>query len=230
MDNVKVTQDFFNKWEAYHKLIAELDTYKHTAAALQGETRGRVLDVGNGGIFNYDVRHAEGIVVVDIAEELTSHRQPAPPHVEFRWGDATQLPVDADSFDTVLLQMIVHHLAGESFAITRRRTQLAISEAYRALKPGGRLVILESCLPKPFEIAERLLFMVFRRFLKWLGHPIVFQWNWRTLAHGARTAGFAEVQLERVPLGRWVIQLGRKWPTALTPIRIYKIVARKPMR
>jgi ubiquinone/menaquinone biosynthesis C-methylase UbiE len=229
MDNVKLTQNFFNKWQNYHNLVAELDTYTYTAQALHGEARGLVLDIGNGGIFNYDVSQAERIVVVDIAEELVAQQQQAQPDVQFRWGDATRLPVDTDSFDTVLLQMIVHHLAEESFTITRHRTQLALAEAYRALKPGGRLVLLESCLPKPFEIAERLLFPVFRCFLKRLRHPVVFQWNWNALAHMARAAGFADVQLRRVRLGHWVIQLGRKWPTVLTPIRIYKITGHKPI-
>jgi hypothetical protein len=29
-----------------------------------------------------------------------------------------------------------------------------------------------------------------------------------------------------IPLGRWVTQFGRRWPTALTPVRAYMIVAR----
>jgi len=227
MKNRKRTQEFFDNWDEYHQLVSELDSYQFTQRALAGEIRGRMLDVGNGGVFNYDVTCAEHITVVDIAADLVAQKK-HPDNVTFKWGDATALPVDANSFDLVLQQLILHHLAERNFTVTRQRTMQAIQEAYRVLKPGGRLVIIESCLPKPIEIAERLLFPEFRAFVRLIGHPIVFQWNWRSLAEFAQAAGFVNVNLIPVNLGRWVIQLGRKWPTALTPVRMYKLTAHKP--
>ena len=108
-NNLKKTQEFFNQWQDYHRLVEELDTYKATAEILRGEIRGTVLDVGNGGVFNYDVQQAEKIVLVDIAEELVA-KHDWPPNVTFKWGDATHLPVESDSFDTVLLQLILHQI------------------------------------------------------------------------------------------------------------------------
>ena len=226
-DNAKKTQEFFDHWDEYHQLVQDLDTYRKVAGALRGEIRGRLLDVGNGGVFNYDVTEAREIVVVDIAEELVAKME-CPPNVSFQWGDATKLPVEANSFDTVLLQLTIHHLAEYDLATTRRRIQEALKEAYRVLKPMGRLVIIESCLPRLWERAELALFPVFRWFLMRINHPIVLQWNWETLAQFCRDAGFDQVEQTRIPLGKWVIQLGRKWPTSLTPIRIYKFVAHKP--
>jgi SAM-dependent methyltransferase len=225
--NVRSTQDFFNKWTEYHKLVGELDTYVFTADALRGELGGRVVDIGGGGVFNYDVARLEQVVVVDIAEELACHTD-WPPNVLFKWGDAVDLPLESGQFDTVLLQLILHHLAEDSFAATRDRNHRAIAAAARVLKPGGRLVIIESCLPKIWEQAERLLFPAFRFFLRRINHPLVFQWNWNTLAGFTREAGFEDLRLTRVPQGRWVIQLRHKWPTALTPIQLYKLVATKP--
>jgi ubiquinone/menaquinone biosynthesis C-methylase UbiE len=228
MRNVRATQEFFNKWFDYHKLVGELDTYRYTAEALRDELHGRVVDVGSGGVLNYDVAQLEQVVIVDIAEEL-SRKKNWPPNVLFKWGDAVDLPLESNQFDAVLLQLILHHLAEDSFAVTCERNQRAIEEAARVLKPGGRLVIIESCLPKLWERAEQLLFPTFRFFLRCIHHPLVFQWNWNTLAEFTREAGFTEVQLTRIPQGRWVIQLGRKWPTALTPIQLYKLVATKPL-
>ena len=125
---------------------------------------------------------------------------------------------------------LLHHLAEKSFAVTRERTQKAIREAYRALKPGGKLVLMESCLPAAWEWAERLLFPLFRFVVGRMGHPIVFQWNWNRLAAFAREAGFERVDVTRVPRGKWIIQLGHRWPTALTPVRMCKIVAHKPAK
>lgn len=227
MDNLQKTQEFFNKWSGYHHLINGLDTFRFMAEALQGEIHGKVLDIGNGGVFNYDVECADELVVVDLAEELV-RKQDWPPHMTFKWGDATALPVEGNLFDTCLLQHLIHHLAEANFAITRRRVQVSIQETFRVLKPGGKLVILESCLPKLWEVAERMVFPAFRLFLERIHHPMVFQWNWNTLARFVRGAGFIDVGLTRVRLGRWGIQLGRRWPTALSPTRAYKIVAYKP--
>ena len=226
-ENLQKTQDFFSQWSSYHQLVNELDTYRHTTEALRGEIRGRLLDVGNGGVFNYDLNAAKEIVVVDLSEELVNS-QTKPPNVTFIWGDATSMPVDSGSFDTCLHQFLLHHLAEKSFTVTCQRTRQAMREAYRALKPGGRLVLIESCLPAPWEWAERMLFPFFRFVVARLGHPIVFQWNWNRLARFAREVGFEKVELTPVHLGKWIIQLGHRWPTALTPVRVYKIVAHKP--
>lgn len=227
MRNVETTRIFFNKWDDYHRLVNELDSYRFTAAALRGELRGNVADVGSGGVFNYAVSDLEKVVVVDIAERL-SRQADWPSNVIFQAGDAVALPLTTGQFDTVLLQLILHHLAEDSFTVTLERSHRAIAEAWRVLKPGGRIVIIESCLPKYMEAIERELFPLFCMFLRKISHPLVFQWNWNTLQDFVREAGFADVHLTRVPQGRWVIQLGRKWPTALTPIKLYKLVARKP--
>ena len=48
-------------------------------------------------------------------------------------------------------------------------------------------------------------------------------------AAGARpTAEQLKIEhTEEIPLGRWVTQFGRRFPTALTPVRAHLIVASK---
>lgn len=227
MSNIQRTQQFFDKWADYGCLVSGLDTYKLIAEALRGEIQGRVLDVGNGGVFNYDVASAKEIVAVDIATKPAATGDfPVP--VEFRWGDAVKLPVESDSFDTVIIQSVIHHLAESTYSLSRERAAKAIAEAFRALKPGGRLVIMEPCLPVFCERIERFSYPVFKWLLQRIGHPYVFQWNSNTIAQFAREAGFQQVQATRIPLGKWVIHLGCQWPAALTVVRAYKFIAVKP--
>ncbi len=55
-------------------------------------------------------------------------------HAQVRLGDVYALPIERDSFDLVTLHQVLHHLDEPA---------LAIQGAARALRPGGRLVIVD---------------------------------------------------------------------------------------
>ena len=56
------------------------------------------------------------------------------PSVEVRRGELEALPIPDDELDAATLLLVLHHLPDPASAL---------SEAYRALKPGGRLVIAD---------------------------------------------------------------------------------------
>ncbi len=56
--------------------------------------------------------------------------------IPFDWGMAYELPYPAHSFDRVLSSLMMHHLTTED-------KQRAINEAYRVLRPGGELFIVD---------------------------------------------------------------------------------------
>jgi SAM-dependent methyltransferase len=226
-DNVAKTSKFFNSWNDYVRLATTLDTYQFSARMLEGELAGCVLDIGNGGVINYDLQPLDRVVVVDIAPAVGEKLQNLG-KVFFQCGDALALPAAAETFDTVLLQQLIHHLAEKQAAETESRARKACAEAYRALRPGGKVVIMESCLPKAWEKLERLLFPFFCVFLNTIGHPLVFQWNWESISSFLADAGFVQIETTHCPLGKWIIHFGIKWPTALTPACLCKITARKP--
>src|SRR5262245_7902932 len=221
--------EFFAR-EKHGRHAAELDTYRHIREALTREVAGSelLLDVGNGGVFEYDTRRVSRIVAVD----LFLDRLPAshfPPNVTARKGDALALDEPDETYGVVLEALLYHHLVGRRPDDSLATVRQAISEAERVLRPGGRLVIAESCVPRWFYGVERLMFrpltlVAGTRLLG--GHPAVLQLPFPLLQE--LVAERLEIeQAYRIPMGRWLTQFGLRWPTALTPARAVIVVARK---
>ena len=135
---------------------AELDTYRLIREAVTREVAGtgRLLDVGNGGVFDYDTTQVEEIVAVDLfLDQLPASH--FPPNVTPRKGDALALDEPDGSYDVVLEALLYHHLVGTRPSDSIVNIRSAIAEAERVLRPGGRLVVAESCVPAWFYGFER---------------------------------------------------------------------------
>ena len=78
---------FFADNAAYTERVASLDTYRFIREHLDAEVAGaqRLLDIGNGGTFDYDPALAGAITAVDLFVEPGAER---PPNVEYVQGDA----------------------------------------------------------------------------------------------------------------------------------------------
>ncbi|HEY8002058.1 MAG TPA: class I SAM-dependent methyltransferase [Solirubrobacterales bacterium] len=199
--------------------------------AISGELGGieRLLDVGNGGVFQYDTELVGEIVAVD----LFLSRLPAsafPDNVTAQDGDALDLEQPDAGFDGVVHSLLYHHLVGEDPEAMVENVRRAIAEAERVLKPGGRLIVAESCVPRWFYPLEKAMFrplVALSRTRLLGGHPAVIQLPSETLT--ALLAERFEIESAReIPLGRWTTQFGRRWPSALTPAKAVIVVGRKP--
>jgi SAM-dependent methyltransferase len=210
--------------------VAELDTYRRIREAVTRELAGteRLLDVGNGGVFDYDTTVVHEIVAVD----LFLDQVPAagfPPNVTPRKGDALALDEPDESYDAVLEALLYHHLVGSRPADSIANVRRAIGEAERVLRPGGRLVVAESCVPPWFYGLERAAFrglVALARTPLLGGHPAVLQLPFETIRELVAKRLEVERAYKVVP-GRWTTQFGRRWPMALTPARAYVVVGRK---
>jgi SAM-dependent methyltransferase len=225
--NEDVNARYFDEWKGYQQLVESIDTYGLTSRALAGELRGQVVDVGSGGVVNYSSDEITGLVLVDISTDYPNHVE-LPAHAVLKTGSAVSLPLANGAHDCLLMQMLVHHLAEGDFSTTRARSQAAFCEAFRVLKPGGKIVVIESTVHAALEFAERISFPLTRRLLQLIGHPMVLQWTPARLCAFAREAGFTNIRATHIPRGRWMIFLGRRWPTLLVPVTLYKVVATKP--
>lgn len=111
----------------------------------------RVLDIGCGtGGFARAIADmaAADVTGIDHSERFIAFacNAPAPQQgtVEWRVGTAEALPVADGSFDRVLLSLVLHQL---------RNPKLAVSEAFRALVAGGRVVVRTIA---PEDVAARV--------------------------------------------------------------------------
>jgi ubiquinone/menaquinone biosynthesis C-methylase UbiE len=110
----------------------------------------RVLDVATGaGHTAFALApYAAEVVALDITHEMLAVAQQEAVHrqlstIRFLEGDAQELPCADASFEVVTCRQAAHH-----FPQVRR----AISEWARVLKPGGKLVLLDSISPEEPEI------------------------------------------------------------------------------
>ena len=219
---------FFRANQSRARQLSSLETYRQIRRAIDGHIAGarRLLDVGNGGVFHYDTSLAQQIVGVD----LFVGRPPAGPdaHISLRQGDALALPEPDAGYDVVLVSSVFHHLVGGDADATIANVRQAVSEAYRVLEPGGRFVVMESCVSARFFALERRLFGSLRRLARTplMRHPATLQFPPEVIADVIATR-FGDTAITPIPVGHWIVQFGRRWPTLLTPARPYLFTARK---
>lgn len=220
---------FRDNIDSYNADIQNLDTYitlrSYINLAIQGINN--LLDIGNGGVFDYDVKLVSKIVGLDLFLDKLPSTFVCPENVTLKTGSALNIPEPDEKFDGVMMVMLIHHLIGNSVAASIQNVEKTVEEAYRVLQPGGKMIIVESCVPKWFYIFEKIVFPLAVRFIdKIFKHPATLQYP-PSMLKNILEKKFKKVNVINVPLGRWVLIYGLKVPSILTPVNPKIFIAEK---
>lgn len=140
---------------------------------------GRLLDVGTGTgrvleLLAPRVRQALGVDASKSMLALARARLAGPHHAHcaVRLADMYRLPLGRETFDTVVLQMVLHHAEAPA---------AVVAEAARVLRPGGRLLLVDLAAHDRADLVER------------------FAHRWPGFSDATVSRLFAEAELEPAP-------------------------------
>ncbi|HEB91343.1 MAG TPA: metalloregulator ArsR/SmtB family transcription factor [Deltaproteobacteria bacterium] len=150
------------EWDALRRVFGD-DLLRARATATLVPPGLRVADIGTGtGILALELAHLGlDVIGIDRSEAMleTARRKwrqaedGNPGRVEFRRGDAHDLPLERESVDAVFAHMVLHSLEDP---------ERAIHEMARIVRPGGRVVLVDF-MPHAHEWMKQELGLV------WLG-------------------------------------------------------------
>jgi demethylmenaquinone methyltransferase/2-methoxy-6-polyprenyl-1,4-benzoquinol methylase len=185
-----------------------------------------VLDVATGtadvAIMTWKYLRPEKIIGIDISEGMLHLGREKiaklllSNNIELKQGDSEAINFPGNTFDAITVAFGVRNF---------QNLEQGLSEMFRVLKPGGKLVVLE--FSKPKQMVFKGLYNLYMRVIcpgigKWLTkNREAYQYlhnsvkafpEGETFLHILQQVGFSETSLKRLSLGICTIYCGRKKP------------------
>jgi ArsR family transcriptional regulator len=97
------------------------------------------LGAGEGTFSQLLARRAKKVIAVDNSEKMVEYgtelaNKHGVKNLEYRFGDIQEIPIRTGTVDLAFFSQALHHAP---------HPERAVAEAYRILKPGGRIVVLD---------------------------------------------------------------------------------------
>lgn len=169
----------------------------------------RVLDVGTGPGHAAAAAATRGatVVGVDVAPRMVAYAQNRHPGIEFRQGDAENLPFEDGALDALTANFVVLHLG---------RPERGITEFSRCLRRGGRLAFTVWDLPKNSPLQGVFVEAVQRLGVKPppdlpAGPPIYTFAREESVREVLEPAGFDEVTVQQITFTHLISSLDELW-------------------
>jgi len=193
----------------------------HMQRAVRPPPGERILEVAAGtGASAAPMAKAGALVTaLDISPGMLEEGRKRHPDIEFVHGSAEELPFEDDTFDAVTISFGLRNV---------QHPRAALSEFFRVLKPGGRVLICEFSQP-PVGVVRKSYELYLRTVLPGLaraassnpdayGYLVESIRSWpdqQALSQWIRTAGFTRVAHRNLTMGVVALHRGRK-PTEIT--------------
>jgi ubiquinone/menaquinone biosynthesis C-methylase UbiE len=169
----------------------------------RGQIQGDVLDAGCGSRIVYSLRDASSWNGVDVSEIMTDHaifsEKPDELEAHFHKADIRALPFADNSFDTVIVQFVLHHLGERSRKESFRQVGSALAELKRVTRSGGRILIIENA-SGPLEWPYHQFFPLFWRLGLVFGSRLPFFLRYGQIKQMAKATGLKFVSSVNIPI------------------------------
>ncbi|MCI9480678.1 MAG: class I SAM-dependent methyltransferase [Lachnospiraceae bacterium] len=178
-----------------------------------------VLDIGNGGVINYNHRNLKKLVCADLSISTKAINRYAE-CINISFCEANMLDLSQwqeNTFDVIIVQTVIHHLAGKTLRQTELNVEKGLRECMRILKPGGQLLIVESTVKVWFEYLERWFYPLMQLFFRMIKFDTVYQFSSKRLWQFINTMGFDIMEHEEIKMDKYIWLCRKKVLTKLTP-------------
>jgi SAM-dependent methyltransferase len=228
---------YFRKIRSDYQKSVERETiagvHRRTREVVEPALRGIVIDLGSGGVTEYQPGRIDLLVSMDNVLEFLKHsRNERAAEV---CGDVTAIPFRGASVDFIIMQFVLHHLTARSYGQNVRNVVAAAAEASRVLKPGGAIFLIDSLTLSLLERLQVWSYAVSHAALRALGKPMVFFFSPSHLRRILERSGLRVDKVLRIDWGEmteasqalfpWL-----RFPLRYTPMRCLLIAARREER
>jgi SAM-dependent methyltransferase len=194
-----------------------------------------VLDVGNGGMFAYDLDRPSRILVMDVSVDMLSSISDA--RVTKIVSDARDMcTIENDSVDVIIFVLVLHHISGNNLHESIKTLEGILSEARSKLRPGGHLVVAEALLSPILFRVQKWCFQLTRAILHRLGVSMIFFCTQAILAENIAKVfeiNYQDIETTDLNLEGWLDPLGGcfpgliKIPVSMQPWDFRLMIAKK---
>jgi demethylmenaquinone methyltransferase / 2-methoxy-6-polyprenyl-1,4-benzoquinol methylase len=189
---------------------------RHMVRAIAPQPGERILDIaaGTGTSSAAIAKSGAEVIAFDFSPGMIAQGRTRHPDLEFVEGDAQQLPFGDDEFDAVTISFGLRNVEDPRRALT---------EMYRVLKPGGRVVVCEFSRP-PARVVRAPYFAYLQRVMPVIAsaastNPDAYRYLFESieewpeqgvLSQWMRAAGFTRVAYRNLTAGIVALHRGRK--------------------
>jgi ubiquinone/menaquinone biosynthesis C-methylase UbiE len=221
----KSAQSYFRKvHRTYQELLEQasiVDVYSRIKREIGPRLEGVVLDVGSGGVPNFESDDTRTIVSLDYVVE--SLRSAGRTNVLNVGGDILALPLRTNSVDHIIVQYMIHYLTDPPFEKPGHKIHAALAESARVLRKDGKIFFVDSMVPRALECVQRAAYGFSYYLLRWLRKPTVFFFSVSRFIGFLETHGLVSERIQVVDWGQMSGASQTLFPRLRIPLRYFPV-------